>query len=727
MPTLELTYNDLAPFADLGTPVEVTVSGFSLIRDGEHFSMECKDGAYTLKGATGTVQQYSSGGALLASARFGDLQRIARNQAVVLDKQRVRGTPVPIANIIDKIHGDVPPLEQHATPWTSLDLWLRELQRSQDTTGTDLLLINGPAGVGKTTIVREAALKRAENFDGTAPLIMQIASRGRVLQNIADLIAFTLQEVRSNLTIGQLMSLVRHGLITLAIDGFDELSDPNGFETAWSGLNNLVGDARGKATFLLAGRETFISTATMLRQLNSFDMKRDRLASLSLGDPAPDAARSWLLRQPGWDASLLRREFVEPIFEQGSYALRPFFLTVIALEPEALKSNKPPASDLLSYLVEVMTRREADKFVDALDPPNGPEAADLYEAYVIRFLEEVARDLAENQSEALSDDALDLLARVAADDLLPNDQIPAVVQRARTIVFLANDLRVGHVRFAHEQLLQHFLGREALRSVGQGEIPRYVRRNLFGRESLEIFGHVARERPAEAEHFIAAIRGILATPSRDRTNINLAVLGVAAACGAAIEDANLEIREVGINELHFPFTAPNGITFRDTAISILYASSADLMKVTFANGVHISTLEVDDRTRLPDEMPLPNLLVRPAGTISDLREIRAILKGNDESQQIEEFIWNDDQAELLGRIERYRPFWLGTNIDDTDPQGRRIISHPNWPEMYHALKELDLVTVKVRQASGTSSEFIHFRQDALLVSRPRIFDVLKKS
>lgn len=713
MPTLKISYDDLTPFADLGTSVEVLPSGFSLTRDGGHIAIKTKNDGYDVTSADGKNHHYLTGGALLGSSHFADLLKIARNQAVILEKQRVLGIPVPITSTMSEIHGSIPDLVRDRTPWDSLDVWLNQLQQSQSLNGTDLVLINGPAGVGKTTIVREAALKRAESFDGSAPLIVQIASRGRVLQNIADLIAFTLQEMRSNLTIGQLMSLMRHGLITLAIDGFDELSDPNGFETAWSGLNNLIKGVRGSATFLLAGRETFISTDTMLRQLSSFDSRKDRLALLSLSDPDPDAARDWLLKQNGWDRTLLEREFVEPIFEQGSYALRPFFLTVIAREPEALKSNTPPASDLLNYLVDVMTRREADKFVDALDPPNGSEATHLYEAYVGRFLEEVARDLAENQSESISDDALDLLARVAADDLLPDDQIAAVVQRARTIVFLANDLRAGHVRFAHEQLLQHFLAREALRSVGYGETPRYVRRNLFGREALEIFGHVARERPAEAERFVSAIRTTIAKPSRDRTNINLAVLGVAAACGAALEDANLEIRDVGLNELHFPFAAPNGISLRDTAISILYASSTDIRNVVFENGVHISTLEIDQRTRLPAQIPLPQLLVRPKGTTSDPREIRVALRGGDTSQELGEPAWADDIAELLGRIERYRPFWLGTLIDDTDPQGRRIISHPDWPVMYAAMKELDLVTVKSRQASGTSPEFIHFRQDVL--------------
>jgi len=611
------------------------------------------------------------------------------------------------------------------TPWGALDVWLQKQRESQNQGGTDLVLIDGPAGVGKTTIVRETALLRAENYDGSVPLILQIASRGRVMQNISDLIAFALQDVRSNLTIGQLMSLMRHGLVMLAIDGFDELSDPNGFETAWSGLNSLVSNARGAATFLLAGRETFVSTDIMRRQLKSFDENRDRLASLSISDPNSDEAREWLLSQQGWNPKLLSGEFVEPIFVEKSYALRPFFLDMIAREPAALTSDEPPAPDLLSYLVNVMTRREAQKFVEALDPPDGNETASVYEIYVGRFLEEVARDLAENQAEAIADDALDLLATVAADGLLPDDQVAAVVRRARTVVFLANDQRAGHIRFSHEQLLQHFLAREALRSVGEGEKPRYIRRNFFGRESLDVFAHVARGRKEETDRFLSAVRASLDKPSRDRTNTNLAVLGIAAACAAVPDNVDLQIQGVGINELHFPFAPPRGITIRDSAISIMRAAGADLRSIVFKDGVLISTLEIDGRTCLPSSIPLPQILVHPRGTTMNKADIQSILSPSDEASAACGLEWTDSLAELLGRIDRYRSFWLRTSSEYKDRQAQRIVSHSDWQAVYTALKSLDLVTVKsTHQASGARSDFVHFRQNGLLIEHEGLYKAL---
>lgn len=730
MPSLKLSLADLTPFADLGTSVEEAEDYFRVVRNGDKFHINVVDERYVLVKPDGSSSSYNNAGLLLAQPAFANLPLLARNQSILLMGQRIKGRPIPISTKLKPVFGSAAAFSENLDPWVALDRWLREQQTTHEVGSTSLVLIDGPAGVGKTTIVREAALLRAENYDGSEPLILQIASRGRVLQNISDLIAYALQDVRSNLTVAQLTPLMRHGCITLAIDGFDELSDPNGFQTAWTGLNELLAGARGLATFLLAGRETFVSTDTMRRQLRAIKSDLgDRLSTLSLGDPDPSRAREWLLEKDGWSHELLDRQFVSPLFSLESYALRPFFLDVIAREPQALTSETPPASDLLSYLVEVMTLREAGKFVEELDPPDGGEAESIYATYVFRFLEEVARDLAENQSEAISEDALDLIATVAADGVLPDDQVSAVVQRARSVVFLSNDLQAGHVRFAHEQLLQHFLAREALRSVGEGEIPRYIRRNLFGREALDVFAHVSRDRTEQTEQFLEAVREGLKRPARDRTHTNLAVLGVAAMCAVSSEEQELIVPDIGIGELHFPFAAPPGIYFSGTTISILYAAGADVREVVFDNGASIVTLEIDRRSLWAESLPLPQILVRPEGTTADYREIESILNPVDSGRGSEANIpWPDETAELLGRIDRYRSFWLRTDEDKGQGNDRtvfKIISHPDWPIVFDALKELDFVTVKTLGASGARSEFVHFRQDIRLLESRELYEELQ--
>ena len=728
MSTLKLTRFDLDPFADLGTAVKESASYIYLTRNDTVLRIEGDSDRYVVTSPDGEVQRYPNAARLLAAEPFANLPKMARNQAAQLSEKRVKGRPVPIRTKMDSVFGPALDLVADGAPWNSLDRWLRERQLSQQPNTVDLLLINGPAGVGKSTLIQETALLRAEAYDGTSPLILQIASRGRVLQNIGDLIAFALQDVRSGLVVKELGSLMRHGLITLAIDGFDELSDPNGFETAWSGLNEVISTARGRAAVLLAGRETFVSTETMRKQLGAVNEGRgDRLASLLLTDPEPVDAREWLLGNEGWTPELLARPFVEPLFEQGSYALRPFFLDLIAREPSALTSDAPPAADLLGYLVSVMTEREADKFVERLDPPDGSAAASKYEAYVERLLEEISRDMAENQSDSITEDALDLIATVAAEGILPADQIAAVVQRANTVVFLAKDILPGRVRFAHEQLLDHFLSREALRSVGEGELPRYIRRNLFSREALEIFANAARDRSEEAKQFLDSVRAGLLRPTRDRTHTSLAALGIAAMSAIAPEGVSLRIEHLGLGEVHFPFAAPKGIAFRDVAISILYAKGADLRAISFEDGVQIATLEIDRLSLLPPNMPIPQTLVYWGGTTADGRAIAEVLAPKSFGTKEGAYTWPEDLVELLVRIDRYRPFWLrigGEVTQKRDWIGRKIVGHPNWPRVYDALQKLDLVTVKTLGASGRPADFVHFRKDISLMDNGDLYSAL---
>lgn len=222
MPTLNLSLEDLRPFADLGTTVEETDDGLSVTRNGETLNIQKTANGYSFVDTLGAPRHFGSAAQVLLQNVFANLPQVARNQSILLSPQstkRIKSGPVPVTLRMSEVFGGAAELPIADTPWKSLDQWLSAQQAAQAAESISLLLLDGPAGVGKTTIIRETALRRAENYDGSDPLILQIASRGRVLQNISDLIAFALQDLRSNLTVAQLVPLIRHGLIILAIDG----------------------------------------------------------------------------------------------------------------------------------------------------------------------------------------------------------------------------------------------------------------------------------------------------------------------------------------------------------------------------------------------------------------------------------------------------------------------------------------------------------------------------
>jgi hypothetical protein len=217
----------------------------------------------------------------------------------------------------------------------------------------------------------------------------------------------------------------------------------------------------------------------------------------------------------------------------------------------------------------------------------------------------------------------------------------------------------------------------------------------------------------ETQLFLRAVRAGIATPSRDRTGANLSVLGIAAACGTSPDDADLPVRDIEIGELHFPFSPPAGISIQNSVVSILRAVRADIRNVKFADSV-VVTLVIDQWSLLPNSMPVPQILVSPDKTITNRDDIVGILRADDERLSNGALIWSDGLVDLFGRVKRYRPFWLRANIENTDPQVRRIISHNDWPDLFGALKDLALITVESRQASVVKADFVHFRQDIVL-------------
>ena len=140
-----------------------------------------------------------------------------------------------------------------------------------------------------------------------------------MLTFLQDLLAFSLQRMRVSVTFDQVPILVRHGLVTLAIDGFDELGDPSGYEHAWGQLNELIREARGEGVIILAGRDTFIDPERIRRDIKSLTC-RDGVSALTLQPPTQHDAEVWL-RVHGWNEDDL--DSVSELFEPGSYALRP--------------------------------------------------------------------------------------------------------------------------------------------------------------------------------------------------------------------------------------------------------------------------------------------------------------------------------------------------------------------------------------------------------------------
>ena len=279
---------------------------------------------------------------------------------------------------------------------------------------------------------------------------------------------------------------------------------------------------------------------------------------------------------------------VQPLFEEGSYALRPFFLS--ELESLQEQVSKGEIEDLLSFLIESMISREAEKFgrdIEAITT-HAQRAQ-----FVSRLMEEVARDLAENQADSIQIETLSWLAEVVADGLVPVELSGILKNRSGVIAFLTDDDRRGYRRFAHEYVYNYFLCLVTVSSINRGELAKFVRRNIIGVDFLEVFSNVCRTRPQSQVNTLVerASNLIKSIGDQDRARGNLTALVLSACSVVSPTDVPL-IADVSLDEAYLTETVSR-VRLKDVVIGQLNARGADFRAVAFEGECAVASLIAD--------------------------------------------------------------------------------------------------------------------------------------
>ena len=707
---------ELTPFADLGTDGPQAASGehrllIRMIRHGEDLELQFdkRTGKVTDRSLDdGQIRTYASYRSLLASDRFGNLRQWTNNQRRSLrNLKSAYDHRIPVTGLLSSGYEEL--------DVDGFDNFLVAQDRDENQS-VRVMLIDGPAGIGKTTFIEFLAWSRADRyFTKQHPLILHVKSRGRILTYIQDLIAFSLQRLRLNLTFDQLPVLVRHGLVILAIDGFDELADPNGYELAWSQLAELIEQVRGHGTLILAGRETFIGQDRIRRSIKSLQ-PTDGVEALTLRPPAPKDAKCWLQAKREHELGL-----PEELFEFGSFALRPFFLVQLSeLPPPNWGFGTPKQGLLLASLVEAMIQREASKFSDIVMKPNECRG------YIRRFLREVARFMADEQSDAIDELALSWIAEMAAPEELDDDTLRALTHRAAAIAFLEKDDTPQFRRFSHSNLLNHFLGMEILDAVIRKDVPKCVRRNVLGTDFLSTFSdltlNVALHGSESNREFYDSASDILQNyPWSDRGAHNIGALIITIL--PSMEDGGaLVLKNIHADEAVIRDTAPTA-EIHNSSIRQLDIQGANVESMKFINS-HISTFIVDDMTQVSPSIPLPyriqynRLNADRRKVISSrvdigvwLREHGRVVNPGDSVLEraglIPKELLNHPMYRLLGRACRSRSFWI---LDGSRNYFEEFTHDPSWPDLLALMQEHNLVKVNTIIGSGTHKRFFHIKR-----------------
>lgn len=718
--------SDLLPFVDIGseTPKVTHKSGTmsaKFIRDGREFKIEVDDsnGRVKIQKKSFPPKGFTSFSAMLASDDFANLRRWADSQAELLKRATVASNKLlPINGRTHK--------QQRILEISNVDALINSEARAAD--AAEVLLIDGPAGIGKTNLVEQLALFRAEKYKSSpTSLILHVRSRGRVLSNLQDLMAFSLQTLRSNTTYDQIPVLLKHGLITVAVDGFDELGDPNGYELAWAQVNDLIAAARGAGVVLLSGRDTFLGRDRLFRDVKSLRENHDLVTGLTLESPSPQQASDWL-KTRGWVDVHLKIPAVSSLLETGSFALRPMFLNLMAehLEPKRLREESD--SFLTPLLVQHMLQREARLFGDNVESIVPRPAL---EDFLLRFLIEVARDMADSQSEALDETTLSWLVEISLGDGMPEEIVRLIRNRAGVIAALKPDVRVGYKGFVHSHLQNYFLSLAIIEAVGRGEIPKFLKRNVLGSELVTVFSEVAAK-AAEAqahrmESFInrsVAIASVYGGSDRAGRNIGALVCSILALLPDGQEISDCEIDETVIRG-----TAGNAVLKR-ISIHQLDCRSADLRSSIFQDCKVVNVI-ANEATRFSSSFPIPKqIAIEGEKDLTSQEQIEDWLNrhGRNSTSTVATGLARPALAEheiysLLGKACRIRQYWL--RLGD-ELQADKILRDAYWEDLSTHLRECNLLREEIRQASGAKSTFTHIRlRDSILLEDGSDPDVVK--
>jgi hypothetical protein len=335
--------------------------------------------------------------------------------------------------------------------------------------------------------------------------------------------------------------------------------------------------------------------------------------------------------------------------------------------------------------------------------------------------------MADYQTDAIDETTLVLIVETTTEPGVSAEVVALLKNRAAVMAFLTTDERPRYRRFAHSQLFNHFLGEVAIDAIGRREMPKFVRRNVFGADFLSNFGdllaEVAGSDSSALKLFVQngceLAAGYLNT---DRGARNIGAFLIAALPAADIIE-DFRIKDLEIDEAVIRGTAAKAV-LSGVTVSQLDLRGASVRTLIFRQTVLVSliadhTTEVSpsfpDPSLIQDETPENTTLITNPGEISEWLNRHGRRDGVSEDRSLVPMdLRNHGLYRLLGRACRFKQYWIRSSADDLS---RKIVDDPLWPELSNLLEKYDFLRKEThRQASGRPSTFFHIKRGHILLS-----------
>ena len=253
----------------------------------------------------------------------------------------------------------------------------------KDQFSTKIIFITADAGHGKTALLREfQSIKAKKYLDGKSEqLFWHIDLQGRQLLRLSEAFMGDLGELRvTGLWMQSIIRLMKHGLLVIGIDGFDELAAEQGTNDALGSLALLVNSLNNTGIIVAASRRTFFDTEDYLKKTRLFDGKTNQLCSFN-----EITLRNWTKNEVSLYA------FTREINNSDNFYAEVYNLL-------GRQSNHPLLTRpfLISQLVSAITKYNisASDFIGGMSNPRDPNKGvnSLIEAFIKREVEEKWKD-----------------------------------------------------------------------------------------------------------------------------------------------------------------------------------------------------------------------------------------------------------------------------------------------------------------------------------------------
>lgn len=336
---------------------------------------------------------------------------------------------------------------------------------------TQVVFLNGEAGIGKTRAMLKEAIRRSErvanssekDVDFDLPLYLFVQSTGQVLDNLNTVVAGAVVRTRI-LTDEGVRALCRNGLMAILIDGFDELLGNARYGDALGSLRPWLSSLGGRGVMVVSARSSYYvgqyRASVSRAQQSNFPLVRHRIAEM----------QKWSTDEVDLFVTDfgLANEFSHLSVEDRRLLQLPFFARVFV---EMCKSFGDVSREvsLAEYLLDQYVAREETK-IRARDGSSILRQAEL------RSLFATLAELMDEQSEREADE--DLL-RDAAELTLGAQLITREGLAERLPALCGLSVNGGsealRFRFQHELFFDQFLAGAAIDYFRDGHVQAFVR------------------------------------------------------------------------------------------------------------------------------------------------------------------------------------------------------------------------------------------------------------